>query len=509
MALFLALHHQFTVLSLRWSTIDHYRAYGMLEDFIRAERVLSSSNTRRLVSLGGGDAGGETLEKEARAAVAELLREEGLSEEESIDIGSNSPNYVKMLIEGVRELDEASLWDSWKVVDGGGVGTGSGGSQLSFKEKVLHVARVKKDRGILPFLESTGLNPSTSTHVARYLSSETLLNLIHKVKYVKEMFFSGSDQGAIIGKNAHRMMTNLSIFVDDDIQQTLSFFAKVGIEDKAIGKMLVKYPWILSTSIQDNYEEIISFFNVQKVPKEHVDRAIRSWPLLLGSSTTKMKSMVVHFGELGVRNKKLGQVIVSSPQLLLQKPHEFHKVVLFMEELGFEEESIGKILGRCPEIFAASVEKTFKKKLQQLVEFGISEDRLSRVISKFPELLISDVNHTLLPRMRYLMKVGLSKREVSSMVGRFSPLLGYSIEQVLKPKLEFLVYTMHKPIHDVVEYPRYFSYSLEKKIKPRFWVLKGRNVEYSLKDMLGKNDEDFAADYMGVGRMFVPPLSGD
>lgn len=69
-----------------------------------------------------------------------------------------------------------------------------------------------------------------------------------------------------------------------------------------------------------------------------------------------------------------------------------------MEELGFEEESIGKILGRCPEIFAASVEKTFKKKLQQLVEFGISEDRLSRVISKFPELLISDVNHTLLPR---------------------------------------------------------------------------------------------------------------
>lgn len=69
-----------------------------------------------------------------------------------------------------------------------------------------------------------------------------------------------------------------------------------------------------------------------------------------------------------------------------------------MEELGFEEESIGRILGRCPEIFAASVEKTFKKKLQQLVEFGISEDRLPQVIRKFPELLISDVNRTLLPR---------------------------------------------------------------------------------------------------------------
>lgn len=82
------------------------------------------------------------------------------------------------------------------------------------------------------------------------------------------------------------------------------------------------------------------------------------------------------------------------------------------------------------------------------------------------------------------------------MVGRFSPLLGYSIEKVLKPKLDFLVNIMEKPIKEVVDYPRYFSYSLEKKITPRFCVLKGRDVEYSLKDMLGKNDEEFAVEFM-------------
>ncbi|KAL6996082.1 hypothetical protein U1Q18_006218 [Sarracenia purpurea var. burkii] len=108
-------------------------------------------------------------------------------------------------------------------------------------------------------------------------------------------------------------------------------------------------------------------------------------------------------------------------------------------------------------------------------------------------------------RMKYLMKTGLSKRDVSFMVRRFSPLLGYSIEEVLRPKLEFLVMTMDKPVKDVVEYPRYFSYSLERKIKPRYWVLKGSNLDCSLKDMLGKNDEEFAAEFMGVGRMLVPP----
>lgn len=108
----------------------------------------------------------------------------------------------------------------------------------------------------------------------------------------------------------------------------------------------------------------------------------------------------------------------------------------------------------------------------------------------------------------YLTKLGLSEKEIAFMVRTFSPLIGYSIEGVLRPKIEFLVNSMERPVRDVVGYPRYFSYSLEKKIKPRYWALKGRNIQCSLKDMLGKNDEEFAAEFMGVGRMLIsPPLS--
>lgn len=156
----------------------HDSHYSLLKISPRFHLSSSSSSKNTRPSLASiGDAGTKMQEEEeARAAVAEILQEEGVSEEESVRIASNSPNYARMLIEGVRELDEASLWDSWKV---GRVG--SGGGVLSFGEKVLHMAKEKRDRGILPLLESIGLNPSTSTHVARYLSSETLLNLIHKV----------------------------------------------------------------------------------------------------------------------------------------------------------------------------------------------------------------------------------------------------------------------------------------------------------------------------------------
>lgn len=44
---------------------------------------------------------------------------------------------------------------------------------------------------------------------------------------MKEIFFSGSNDGGLIGKNARRMMMHLSIPIDEDLQQTLSFFEKV------------------------------------------------------------------------------------------------------------------------------------------------------------------------------------------------------------------------------------------------------------------------------------------
>jgi len=107
--------------------------------------------------------------------------------------------------------------------------------------------------------------------------------------------------------------------------------------------------------------------------------------------------------------------------------------------------------------------------------------------------------------MNYFLGMGLSKKDVCSMVSRFSPLLGYSIELVMKPKLEFLLGIMKKPLKSIVEYPRYFSYSLEGKIKPRFLVIKGRNIDCRLTDMFAKNDEIFAEEYLGTETLPVTP----
>lgn len=74
------------------------------------------------------------------------------------------------------------------------------------------------------------------------------------------------------------------------------------------------------------------------------------------------------------------------------------QVISFLEDLGIDKETIGRIICRCPEIFATSIEKTLKRKLEFLTSMGVSGAHIPRVIKKYPELFVSDVDRTLLPR---------------------------------------------------------------------------------------------------------------
>ncbi|KAG4955267.1 hypothetical protein GLYMA_15G000800v4 [Glycine max] len=329
--------------------------------------------------------------EEARRAVSSYLGELGVSEEDSVWISSKSPEYVKMLVEGVRDLEQ------WQIALAG----------LSFKDKIIHIAAQKGDKGKVAYLESLGFTLSSSMNIARYLPSDThtLPSLMHKVTRIKQLlFFSPTPDHHLLIKSIRLMMRHLSISIDEDLQHTLSFFEKlqakpgglgilayknaafrsliesfprllqlsvdnhftpilhflhnfgiptfrisniilafppllfwdlqllqtrllvfkeIDLPDKDYAKLLLKYPWLLSTSIQENYTELLAFSYSIKVPKTQIDRAIESHPHLLSCSTSKLKSMVDQFAELGVRNKKLNQVIAKSPQLLLRKPKDF------------------------------------------------------------------------------------------------------------------------------------------------------------------------------------------
>lgn len=177
-------------------------------------RKRTRSSSRHCCRCGSSPVSESELLQEARMAVSTFLQQFGVSEEESVSIASKSPCYLNMLVEGVRDLDQLSMWDS---------------DEQNLKEKVIGIATRKGDNGKVAYLESLGFTLSSSMNVARYLSAETLLSLIHKVTSMKQLFFSAtpSDDDDFLIKNIRRMMLHLSIPIDEDLQHTLSFFEKV------------------------------------------------------------------------------------------------------------------------------------------------------------------------------------------------------------------------------------------------------------------------------------------
>ncbi|KAL2950925.1 hypothetical protein AAZX31_19G018300 [Glycine max] len=141
--------------------------------------------------------------QEACRAVSSYLGELGVSLEDSVWMASKSPEYVKMLVEGVRDLEQWHEWDAG----------------LSFRDKILHIAPQKGDKGKVAYLETLGFSLSSSMNIARYFSADTLTlpSLMHKMD----------------------------------------------LADKDYAKLLLKYPWLLSTSIQDNSAK----FNISYAPQ--------------------------------------------------------------------------------------------------------------------------------------------------------------------------------------------------------------------------------------------------
>ncbi|KAL0385198.1 UNVERIFIED_CONTAM: Transcription termination factor MT, chloroplastic [Sesamum radiatum] len=269
------------------------------------------------------------------------------------------------------------------------------------------------------------------------------------VLYLKEILFSDSDDHEVIGKNARRMMAHLSISADDEVQQTLAFFEKI--------------------------------------------QARRGGLNLLGSEHTSFRHLIESFPRL----------------LFLPLQSRVKPIVKFLENIGVPKGCVRNILLLYPPILSYDIEKDIRPRLRSYEKIGAKDNDLGKMLVKYPWILSASILENFEKVLDFFDEEKVPKISSSRAIKNWPHILGCSVNKLKVVVEQFgeigITNKKVRPVRDVVDYPRYFSYSLEKKIKPRYWVLKGRNVEFSLKEMLGKNDEEFAAEYLGVEEMLVPP----
>ncbi|RAL44687.1 hypothetical protein DM860_003446 [Cuscuta australis] len=195
----------------------------------------------------------------------------------------------------------------------------------------------------------------------------------------------------------------------------------------------------------------------------------------------------------GIHQNDLRRIFGMCPDILTSDiESHLNPVFLFLsQDLHIPHPNFRRVIKKCPRLLVSSPENQLKPALFFLKSLGIKD--LQSLAYQDPVLLVSSVENTLVPKLDYLASLGFSRTEVAGMVVRCPGLLTFSIENNFKPKFRYFADEMGRGLEELKEFPQYFTFSLEKRIKKRHMEAVQRGVVEGLPlgMMLKTSDEEF------------------
>ncbi|CAA6669910.1 unnamed protein product [Spirodela intermedia] len=222
-------------------------------------------------------------------------------------------------------------------------------------------------------------------------------------------------------------------------------------------------------------------------------RALSLNPSLRSAPIDSLHAVVSYLLSKGVHHKDMGRIFGMCPgALTADVRRDLAPVFRFLAgQLGVPSTGFRRVVNKCPRLLVCSVPEQLQPALIFLRRLGFWD--MEALAYQDPVLLASSVERTLLPKLEYLAgELGYGREEAAAMVVRCPALFTFSVENNFRPKLGYLVGEMGRSVEELREFPQYFAFSLEKRIKPRHRQMEDRRLRLSLPEMLRTTDQEFA-----------------
>ena len=150
-----------------------------------------------------------------------------------------------------------------------------------------------------------------------------------------------------------------------------------------------------------------------------------------------------------------------------------------------------QVVNRLPSVFGYSLAN-----LQGTVAFlqGLGVD-VPKVVGRAPGVFGFRLQ-SMAATVAYLQGLGL---DVPRLVNALPAIFSLSLQGNIVPKVAFLEEEMARPVAEIDRFPAFLSYSLEKRIRPRYKYLQhcNRNTGCTINTMLTPADPQFAERVAG------------
>ncbi|KAF5751102.1 embryo defective [Tripterygium wilfordii] len=279
----------------------------------------------------------------------------------------------------------------------------------------------------------------------------------------------------------------------DELKTRVGFYLEMGMNEKDFGTMVYDYPRVLGHFTLEEMSQQVNYLKEFGLNNEEVSKLLAFRPQLMGCSIEeRWKPLVKYLYYLGISRDGMRRMLIMKPMIFcVDLEKTIAPKVQFFKDIGIRDDAIANMLVKFPPLLTYS----FYKKIRPVVIFlmtkaGVGERDIAKVVALGPELLGCSIVHKLEVNVKYFLSLGIRLRQLGEMIADFPMLLRYSLN-VLCPKYRYLRRTMVRPLQDLIEFPRFFSYSLDERIIPRHKVLVENRINFKLRYMLASSDEEF------------------
>ncbi|CAI7734226.1 unnamed protein product [Closterium sp. NIES-53] len=249
---------------------------------------------------------------------------------------------------------------------------------------------------------------------------------------------------------------------------------------KALPPLLRRCPQLLAYSVPEKLRPAAECLRGVGFTARDLRRAIAHFPGILARSIEeKLCPLLALLQHLDIAEEKCRRVILACPRLVSYSIDVKMRplVHFFQSNLPFSPSQVGRMVTRCPQILGCNLEKQIIPAIGHLRGIGLIEDKLLNLLLHHPYILCRSVGKTLEPRTDFLLSLGFTRAEVARIVADFPPILTKHVDNDLRPKLAYLEGPMGRSVREVLGFPRFFSFSLARRIIPNHRKLQSRGRE--------------------------------
>ncbi|GKV32357.1 hypothetical protein SLEP1_g40970 [Rubroshorea leprosula] len=385
------------------------------------------------------------------------------------------------------------------------------------KEKLVN--RVK----ICDYLKSVGIIPDELESLEL---PSTIEVMSERVGFLQKLGLTIDDI------NEYPLMLGCS--VRKNIIPVLGYLEKIGIARSNLGEFVKNYPQVLNASVVVELAPVVKFLRGLDVDKQDIGYVLQKYPELLGFKLEgTMSTSVAYLVSTGVNPRDIGPMVTQYPYFLGMRVGTMIKpLVDYLVSLRLPKKILARMLEKRAYILGYNLEETVKPNIDCLISFGIRREFLASAITQFPQILglplkaklssqqyffnlklkidpegfarviekmpqiVSLNQHVIWKPVEFFLGRGISSEDVAAMVVKCPQLVALRVER-MKNSYYFFKSEMGRPLKELVEFPEYFTYSLESRIRPRYQKLQSKGIRSSLNWFLNCSDQRFEERLQG------------